>query len=66
MAKKRAGHVRLTCPHCGKGVNVQRPQGFQRSMPCPNCRIPIAADYITAAESSAASESAAAPEAPEA
>ncbi|MBA3570289.1 MAG: hypothetical protein H0W28_13365 [Pyrinomonadaceae bacterium] len=50
MAKKRTGHVRVNCPHCGKDVNVQRAQGFQRAMPCPNCRIPIAVDVIEAAE----------------
>jgi transposase-like protein len=56
MAKKRAGHVRLTCPHCHKSVNVQRPQGFQRTMPCPNCRIPISTDYIVSAESTESTE----------
>lgn len=50
MAKKRAGHVRVNCPHCGRDVNVQRPQGFQRGMPCPNCRIPIPIDVITGVE----------------
>lgn len=50
MAKKHAGHIRLTCPHCNKSVNVQRPQGFQKAMPCPNCRIPISIEVINAAE----------------
>lgn len=51
MAKKqRIGHVRVTCPHCNRSVNVQRPQGFQKGMPCPNCRIPIPVDVIAAAE----------------
>lgn len=50
MAKKRGGHIRLICPHCGRNVSVQRPQGFQRSVPCPNCRIPISVEYISAEE----------------
>lgn len=52
MAKSRRkqGHVRLTCPHCGRSVSVQRPQRFQAAMPCPNCRLPIDAALITAAE----------------
>lgn len=50
MPKKRAGHVRVHCPHCGRDVNVQRPQGFQRSVPCPNCRIPISTELIAASE----------------
>lgn len=50
MAKKKIGHVRLTCPHCGRSVNVQRPQGFQKGMPCPNCRIPISNEVIAQAE----------------
>lgn len=50
MAKKRrSGHVRVTCPHCNRDVNVQHMQGFQRTTPCPNCRIPIAIDVIQAA-----------------
>lgn len=54
--KKRKGksratrHVRLTCPHCTKSVNVQPPRGFQRSIPCPYCRIPIATSLVTLAE----------------
>lgn len=58
MPKKRAGHVRVHCPHCGRDVNVQRPQGFQRSVPCPNCRIPISTDLIAASEESKATEEA--------
>ncbi|HBY96712.1 MAG: hypothetical protein M5U01_25830 [Ardenticatenaceae bacterium] len=52
MAKSRRkhGHVRLTCPHCGRNVSVQRPQRFQPAMPCPNCRVPINATLILAAE----------------
>jgi hypothetical protein len=50
MARKRVGHVRVTCPHCSRDVNVQRPQGFQRAMPCPNCRIPISAEVINATQ----------------
>lgn len=49
-AKRKQGHVRLTCPHCGRPVSVQRPQRFQGAVPCPNCRIPIRADLIAAAE----------------
>ncbi len=63
MAKKRSGHVRVTCPHCSRDVNVQRPQGFQRGMPCPNCRIPISVDVITAAEQASESAEGAAEEA---
>lgn len=50
MAKPRRkqGHVRLACPHCGRNVSVQRPQRFQPAMPCPNCRVPINADFIAA------------------
>lgn len=46
MAKKRAGHVRIICPHCGKGVTLQRPREFQRDVPCSRCRIPISTTYI--------------------
>ncbi len=63
MARKRAGHVRILCPHCSKQVNVQRPQGFQRSIPCPNCRIPIPVSTITAAEDEAAEREGEAPSA---
>ena len=49
-SKRNQGHVRLTCPHCGRPVSVQRPQRFQGAIPCPNCRIPIRADLIAAAE----------------
>lgn len=47
---KRAGHVRLTCPHCTRIAKVQRPVGFQRSIPCPYCKIPISAELIVAVE----------------
>jgi ribosomal protein S27E len=46
--RKKIGHVRLNCPHCGRDVTVQRPSAFQRTMPCPNCRIPIASGLIIA------------------
>lgn len=46
--KRKIGHVRLTCPHCKRNVTVQRPTAFQRSTPCPNCRIPIASSLIIA------------------
>ena len=51
--RKRVGHVRVTCPHCTKIAKVQRPIGFQRSVPCPYCRIPISTDLIVATESEA-------------
>lgn len=54
--KKRAGHVRVLCPHCNREVNVQRLQGFAKAMPCPNCRRPIAAATITAADAESAPE----------
>lgn len=46
MAKKRVGHVRIICPHCGKGVTLQRPRQFQRDVPCSRCRIPISSAYV--------------------
>lgn len=53
MSPRKLAHIRLTCPHCGKDVSVQRPHGFQRAVPCSHCRIPIAVDYILAAEEEA-------------
>ena len=47
---KRVGHVRLTCPHCARIAKVQRPTSFQRSMPCPYCRIPISSELIVSIE----------------
>lgn len=55
--KRKRGHVRLTCPHCGRSVSVQRPHRFQPAMPCPNCRVPINADLIIATESAQAATS---------
>jgi hypothetical protein len=55
--KRKIGHVRLICPHCGRHVTVQRPSAFQRTMPCTNCRIPIASSLIIAtSEGSAQSD----------
>ncbi len=54
MARRAKKHIRLICPHCGRHVTVQPPQGFQRSMPCGNCRIPISIEHINAAEDEAA------------
>ncbi|MDQ4076994.1 MAG: hypothetical protein M3220_12200 [Chloroflexota bacterium] len=69
MARRKIRHVRITCPHCGKDVTVQPPRGFQRAIPCPNCRIPIAVEYITPPEEEASTqmnEDVITPETPEA
>jgi uncharacterized CHY-type Zn-finger protein len=48
-AVKKAPHVRVLCPHCGKNVTVQQPMRYQLSLPCPVCKVPIGAHLIEAA-----------------
>lgn len=49
MAAKKS-HIGLNCPHCGRYVKLNPLGRFQRSVPCPQCHVPIDADYIEAVQ----------------
>lgn len=48
--KAKTKHVRVVCPYCRRTVKLNPPARLQQTVSCPNCRRPISAGYVTAAQ----------------